>query len=158
MYFKLLCGLAINVDAREKFFDWIIETFPKFSIFIPKNNNVGNYSAELASFEINYIPTGFGLVNRHKGHNMLIYNYETENNQRLDIRLFSSNSKGQSYYDTENIEIEEFILKKSNAYMWKIDGITYLIWYQDGIECNISGNVDKDEAIKIAENILVKNH
>jgi len=31
--------------------------------------------------------------------------------------------------------------------------MTYLIWCQDGIECHVSGNLDKDEVIKVAENI-----
>ncbi|TCS87961.1 uncharacterized protein DUF4367, partial [Keratinibaculum paraultunense] len=125
---------------------------PKFSIFIPQNINKDNI--DLKSLKINYVPMDFKLVNVNEGNNMLIYNYATENNQRLDVKFFSSSSGVQSYYDTEDAEIEEFIFKESNAYMWQTDEKTKLIWYQDDVECHISANLDKDEVIKVAENIL----
>lgn len=151
---SLTGALLINADAREVFFDWIIETFPKFSIFIPRYTDNDNIYVELTSFKINYIPKGFELVDIIEGHNMYIYNYATESNRRFDIRLFSSSGKGQSYYDTENIEIEEFLFKESNAYIWQAGEMTYLIWYQDGVQFNIAGNLDRNEVIKIAKNIL----
>ena len=92
-----------------KGFDWVVVTFPKFSIFIPQNINKDNI--DLKSLKINYVPMDFKLVNVNEGNNMLIYNYATENNQRLDVKFFSSSSGVQSYYDTEDAEIEEFILK-----------------------------------------------
>lgn len=144
--------LVVNAEAREKFFDWIVETFPKFSIFIPQSTD--NDTTDLKLLKINYVPTDFELINVNEGNNMIIYNYATEDNQRLDIKFFSSSSGVQSYYDTENTEIEEFIFKESNAYRWQTDEKTQLIWYQDGIECHITANLDIDEVIKIAENIL----
>lgn len=144
--------LVVNAEVRERFFDWVVVTFPKFSIFIPQNINKD--TIDLKSLKINYVPMDFKLVNINEGHNMLIYNYATENNKKLDISFLASSRKGKSYYDAENIEIEEFIFKESNAYMWQTDEMTYLIWSQDDIECHISGNLDKNEVIKIAENIL----
>ncbi|WP_399326573.1 hypothetical protein [Tissierella sp.] len=32
--------------------------------------------------------------------------------------------------------------------------MTYLLWYQDSIECHIVAHLDKGEVIKIAENIF----
>ena len=86
---------------------------------------------------------------------MLIYNYSADNNQEFDIKLFASSGENKSYYDTEGVDIEEVIFKGSQAYMWQqADEIIYLIWYQDDIECHIIGNLDKDDILKIAENIL----
>jgi dipeptidyl aminopeptidase/acylaminoacyl peptidase len=144
--------LAVNAEAREKVFDWIIETFPQFSIFTSQNIDEDN-PVELTAFNINYVPRGFELVDRNEGRTKLIYNYSTKNDQKLTI-IFSLSSEGKSYYDTENAEIEEFVFKGSRAYIWQTSEITYLIWYQDGIECHISGNISKDEIIKVAENIL----
>lgn len=146
--------LAVNAEAREKVFDWVIEVFEKFSIITPQDIDEGNNSVELSSFKINYIPTGFELVDIHKGRNMLIYIYSANSNQEFNIKLFASSGENKSYYDTEGAEIEEITLKGSPAYMWQIDDMVYLIWYQDGIECHIIGNLDKDEALKVAENIL----
>jgi len=144
--------LAVNAEVREKVFDWIIETFPQFSIFTSQNIDEDN-PVELTAFNINYVPRGFELVDRNEGRTKLIYNYSTKNDQKLTI-IFSLSSEGKSYYDTENAEIEEFVFKGSRAYIWQTSEITYLIWYQDGIECHISGNISKDEIIKVAENIL----
>ena len=145
--------LAVNAEAREKVFKWIVGVFPKFSIFIPQDIDEDGSSIELTSIKINYIPKGFELADIHKGHNMLIYNYLADNNQKLTIKFFNSFGEGKSYYDTEDIEIDEVIIKKSQAYIWQTDQITYLIWYQDGIECHISGTLNQDEIFKIAEKI-----
>lgn len=145
--------LAVNAETRGKVFNWIIEVFPKFSIFISQNIDEDNNSVELTSFKINYIPIGFELIDIQEGHNMLIYDYLTENNQKLTIKFFNSFGEGKSYYDTEDIEIDEVIIKKSQAYTWQTDQITYLIWYQDGVECHISGTLNQDEIFKVAEKI-----
>lgn len=146
--------LAINVEAREKFFHWIMETFPKFSILKSQNINI-NDSIDLTAFKIDYVPKGFELADINEGRNMLIYDYLKENNLELSIRLFIPSEEKVSHYDTENAEVEEFMFKGSQAYFWKTDRFTYLLWYQDGVECHISGNPDKNEMIKIAENIIL---
>jgi len=143
--------LALNAEAREKFIDWTIAVYPKFSIFIPQRTNED--SIELASFKINYVPIGFEMVDIYEGRKILIYHYLAENNQEFDIKLFTLSDEGKSYYDTENVKINKFIFKESQAYLWQTDEMTYLIWYQDGIECHISGNLDKAEIFKVAENI-----
>ena len=158
--FILLCilgfstVLAVNTEAREKVFDWIIEVFERFSIITPQDIHEGNNSVDLASIKINYIPTGFELMDIHKGRNLLVYSYSADSNQEFDIKLFASSGENKSYYDTEGVEIEEIIFKESQAYMWQANEITYLIWYQDGVECHITGNLDKDNILRVAENIL----
>ena len=146
--------LAVNAEAREKVFDWIIEKFPKFSIFISEDINEDNESVELTSFTINYIPEEFELVDINEGRKMLIYNYFGENNQEFYIKLLDSSDKGKSYYDTEGVEVEEITFKESKGYTWQTDEMNYLIWHQDGIEFHIVGNLNKDEILKVAKNIL----
>ncbi|MEY8352847.1 DUF4367 domain-containing protein [Lachnospiraceae bacterium 54-53] len=151
--FSFSAVLAVNANIRDKFINWIIETFPKFSIFTPQNTDENNNSKQLTSLKINYIPDRFELVDINNGRNMLIYNYSSKNEQRFDIKLFASSAEGKSYYDTENVTINEFIFKGSEAYIWQTDKMTYLICYQDSIECHISGNLSKDEILKVAEKI-----
>ncbi len=145
--------LAFNAEAREKCFDWIIEVFEKFSVFEPQSNYYENDAVELTSLEINYVPIGFELKDTRKGQKMLVFNYNSKDNHKLTIKLFSSEIGGKSYYDTENANIKEFIFKESQAYTWQTDEMTYLIWYQDGIECHIAANLSIDEVLKVAENI-----
>lgn len=145
--------LVFNAEARTKLFNWIIEKFPEFSIFTSQKVNEDDGSIDLTSFKIKYIPKGFELSNTHEMRNTLIYDYLSEDNQMLTIKLSISSDERKSYYDTENADIEEFIYKGSQAYTWKTDGITYLLWYQNSVDFHIIGNLNKDEIIKIAENI-----
>lgn len=145
--------LAINVEAREKFYNWVIETLPKFSIFITQNKDENSNFAELNAFKIKYIPSGFELNDTTEFRTMMIYDYLSKDGKKLTIKLFASNSEDKTYYDTENIKVKEFIFKGFQAYTWQTDQITYLIWHQDGIECHVWGNISQDEIEKVAENI-----
>lgn len=145
--------LAVNAEARENVFAWVVETFPKFSIFTSKIGDADNKPVDLTSIKVNYIPDGFELEDIHEGHKMIIYNYSAKNDQKFTVKLFDPSGEGKSYYDTENSEIEEIIFKGSQAFTWQTDKITYLIWNQDGIECHISGNLNKDEILKIGKNL-----
>ncbi len=146
--------LVVNAEAREKVFDWIIERFPKFSVFISKDIDEDNESVELTSFTINYIPERFELVDINQGRKMLIYNYLGENNQEFYIKLLDLSDEGKSYYDTEGAEVEEIIFKGSQGYIWETNEMTYLIWHQYGVEFHIVGNLNKDEILKVAKNTL----
>lgn len=146
--------LVVNAEAREKVFDWIIERFPKFSVFISKDIDEDNESVELTSFTINYIPERFELVDINQGRKMLIYKYLGENNQEFYIKLLDSSDEGKSYYDTEGAKVEEIIFKGSQGYIWETDEMTYLICHQYGVEFHIVGNLNKDEILKVAKNIL----
>lgn len=144
--------LTVNAEAREKVFTWIVERFEEYSIF-SRNINRDSETTDLASFKINYIPIGFELNKIHQGHNMLIYVYSNEDNQELTIKLFQANGNSKSYYDTENAEIEEFTFGDSKAFTWKTDTNTYFISEYSGIEYHISGQLDRQEILTIAENI-----
>ncbi len=48
--------LAVNAEVRESFFDWVVVTFPKFSIFIPQSIDKDNGTTDLKSLKINYVP------------------------------------------------------------------------------------------------------
>lgn len=106
--------LVVNAEAREKVFDWIIEKFPKFSIFTSEDIDENKESVELAAFTINYIPDGFELVDINEGRKMLIYNYLGNNNQKFEIKLFTSSGEGKAYYDTEGVEVKEIARSSSS--------------------------------------------
>lgn len=146
--------LVVNAEVREKVFEWIIDRLPKFSIITSENTGEEDHLINLSSFRINYIPTGFELINRNEGRKMLVYNYSSNDNEEIIIKFIRSSDKGQSYYDTENVDIEEIHFKGSIAYMWQTDKMTYLIWNEGSIEIHVVGNLSKDEILKIGENIL----
>lgn len=153
---SLSAVLTVNAKAREKFFRWIVETFSEFSIFTSQGLDEEDVFIELDSLEINYIPIGLDMEIIHEGRRILVYNYLGENDEKVTVKFIHPLSGGKAYYDTENAEIKEITFKESQAYTWQTDSMAYLIWYQDGIECHVSGSVDIDEIFKVAENIVKK--
>ncbi|HHX62356.1 MAG TPA: DUF4367 domain-containing protein [Epulopiscium sp.] len=150
---SISAALVVNVEAREKMLGWIIQVYPEFNIFIQQNINDDNDLVKLTDLRINYIPEGFELMDIHQGRKMLIYDYLSVDNKVLTIKFSDPSSEGKSYYDIEGVEIEEIMFKGSEAYTWETDVMTYFLWHQDGIECHISGNLNKEEIIRVAENI-----
>ena len=157
--FILVCFLGfssivvVNAEVREKLVSWIVEVFPKYSSFKSKSEEKDNNKVDLKSLKINYVPSGFELIDTMDIRTILVYNYSSNNGQELTVSFSISNNK--SYHDTEGSEIEEFIFKDQPAFLWKTDTGIHLIWHQDGMDCNISASlsISKDEVIKIAENI-----
>lgn len=146
--------LATNVQAREKFFDWIVEKYEQYSIFTPEAINEDYIDkVDIDELKINYIPDGFELDNVQKGKVSMIYKYINIDEQFFYLQINEIMSIAESHSkDTENAEMESIFIKDSEAFYWEHD-IKYLLWQQNGVECFISGNIEKDELIKIAENI-----
>lgn len=153
---SLTLFFSINVEAREKFFDWIIEDHGDFSIFTPENiENRDIEKLKIDDLKINYIPEGYELVDIQKGKINKVSKYINKNNENfLFFVRFSDleiQSNGHSL-DTEDAILEEIKINEHDGYIWTHD-INYLLWQQNGIECFISGNINREEIIKIAENI-----
>lgn len=144
--------LTVNVEARTKFVDWVIERFPKFSIFASEAVDVGNNLIDIGFLNIGYVPDGYELEEIYEGSSMLVYYYLSGEDKRITIS-FALSDEQKSYYDTENADIEEFEFKEFPAFIWQTDQMTCMIWSQDGVDYHISGNIDKDEIIKVAEGI-----
>ncbi|HHV09743.1 MAG TPA: DUF4367 domain-containing protein [Clostridiales bacterium] len=148
--------LVVSVEARTKFFDWVLETFPEFSLFQSQNNADQNDPIELTDLNINYVPDGFVLSDMQESGGILSYRYVNENNMRITIRFVRSSGSMSSYYNyynTEKVGIEDLDIKGIRAYMWQIDEVMLIVWSQDGVECHIVGEINKEEIIKMAENI-----
>ena len=132
------------MEARTKFVDWVIERFPKFSIFASEAVDVGNNLIDIGFLNIGYVPDGYELEEIYEGSSMLVYYYLSGEDKRITIS-FALSDEQKSYYDTENADIEEFEFKESPAFIWQTDQMTCMIWSQDGVDYHISGNIDKDE-------------
>lgn len=58
--------------------------------------------------------------------------------------------------DTEGVEIEEFYYNGEKAMDWKKGEISSLLVYINDVDTLISGQIDREEAMKIADNIKIK--
>ncbi|MDF3004507.1 MAG: hypothetical protein K0S22_979 [Oscillospiraceae bacterium] len=159
--FILVCAISFstalvaNAKLRERFLNWVVETFPKFSIFTTQTTE-SPVAMVLSQDDIvfGYLPEGYRISDVSQGRNMLKYNFlsDDENNQ-LTISFIVSKAGIKSYFNTEDAEVQCISIKNSEAYTWKTDKMTYLLWAQGDIKCQMFGNLDNNELIKIAENV-----
>lgn len=151
-------ALVANAQLRERIFNWVIETFPKYSIFSTQSTEVNtDITLNTASIELGYIPDGYKTDDIFEGETMRVYRYLSSDGEKWLTILFSTPGAGRSYYDTENAEIDRITFNGADAFTWQKDNLTYLIWTQDNLECSVIGHISKDEIMKVAENIVIKN-
>lgn len=148
--------LTVSAGLRERFFHWIVETFPLFSQFsvdtiIPSNNEDFK---RIKNLSIQYIPNGFALMDTFEVEPMVVYNFENSRGQTYDISVSMPNGSPM-LLDSENKKINGIEFKEQPAYWWEKDDIFYFIWQQGGFECSIIGQISYDEAVKTAENIKI---
>lgn len=159
--FILVCAIsfstALVADAklRERFLNWVVETFPKFSIFTTQTTEFPVAMVlKQDSIVFGYLPEEYGISDVSQGRNMLKYTFLSgDGNKQLTISFIISEAGIKSYFNTEDAEVQCISIKKSEAYTWKTDKMTYFLWAQGDIKCQMFGNLDYNELIKIAENI-----
>ncbi|MDO5028031.1 MAG: DUF4367 domain-containing protein [Bacillota bacterium] len=153
---SLIMFFSINVEARQKLFDWIIKDFGSYSSFTPEIiDPQSSESINIDDLKILYIPKDFELVEEKIARISKIILYKDKNNEDLFfyIKLKNfENSNSINLYDTEDAVLEEIFINGNKAYYWTHE-TNMLLWQQDNIECFISGSISKDQIIKIAENI-----
>lgn len=146
--------LAVNGEAREKFFGWVIEVFPEFSIFDRKGDREHSDPTNLEKFYFSYIPSGYWLEDTRMGANMKIYGYENKNKDKLVIQLLISPEGSKTFINTEGIEAEEIVVRDLQAYIIENGTSISLIWHEDGVEFLVSCTLSREEIVKIAENLV----
>lgn len=148
--------LATNAEARDKIYSWIIEDRGTYSIFKAEKPAIEEEILDIDDLKINYIPQGFELLEIQRGNINKIYQYANKNEEFVFINFSNISKKSNgTNFDTEDAVLEEIMINGNNGYIWS-HNINYLLWQQNGIECFISGNISREEIIKIGENISKK--
>lgn len=145
--------IATNVKARQLVFGWVVETFPEYSDFnfYPEDGEV--VDIDLDEIEINYIPDGFMLVEEFKGTRSISFRYENQDRNYIEIFITKG---GSSSYDTENVDVLKMEFRNTDAFVWHKNSISFIVWEEDGVMCDIIGYISIEEALKIGENIEIK--
>lgn len=159
--FILICAisfstaLVVNAQWRQKFLNWVVEIFPQFSIFTTQTEVTSTSTALSQSAVVfGYLPAGYEISDVFESRNMLKYNFISgDKDKMLTVSFEVSKSEIRTYYNTENSELQRIDFKNFEAYTWQTDNKTYLVWFENEIECRILGNIDYKEIIKIATNI-----
>lgn len=164
--FILICAvsfstaLVTNAKWRQRFLNWVVETFPQFSVFTMQAEAPA-VSAALSQRNVvfGYLPEGYTLNDVSQGRSMLIYDFlNGSGDKSFEISFIVSKPGVKTYFDTEDAKIQRVPFGQSEAYTWQTDKMTYFVWVQADIACQILGNIDYRELIKIAQNVEIKNN
>ncbi len=108
-------------------------------------------------FVIGYIPEGFEFDSATDGPGVKENYYFNEQGDHLVVGIYESEGHS-SYYDSENSEYEEITINGQNGYLMynEAESTGSIAFGDTSFSVSITGKVAKEELIKIAENITVK--
>ena len=135
-------------EVRAACYDILVRITSKYIQF--------DYNAsdeELEPISIGYIPEGFCKVKEFNDINMYYIAYENEKGERLSLDCYKS---GSSSLDNEHHVITDVTINGSPGQYFSTTDERFqnmLIWYNDKGFFTIVTSLDKDEILKIAENV-----
>ena len=161
VFLIVLFGVAITTVSvgayRERFMKYIAKitrrsTDYDFAIATDKY-----YCADLTKTVYGYIPNGF--VKKSEVHNSdMICQVEFSKDDEdyyLDFTVLTKDSAASTSIDTEGSELSEITVRGEDAILNIKNGYCTLIWSRRNVLCQLYGKIDKEEAIRIAENIEI---
>lgn len=158
-----LTAVTFGVKAiREPFLRFIVETFEKFSsiIFMNDDDNSGQSSIsadaeiEFEAVEPSYIPEGFVLESKIDDLLWFQTTYISSNNKIVTYTQMSSND-AIVQADTEDTTYDKLQINGFEAISYSKNGTNTVVFNSDKYVFTVTGSVDMDEIIKIAESIKI---
>lgn len=147
---------SINTGARSKVYDWIIKDFGTYSTFsFVQLEETDEEILGLDDLKISYKTKNFKLIKTKeaKAYKKFIYGHKKNPKTTYEIRFKKlAGPDDISAYKTGYGDIEDLYIGNHKGYYWH-NKINYLLWQQNGLEILISGPINKDELMKIADSI-----
>lgn len=110
---------------------------------------------DVTKVEVGYVPEGFELVNDE----MLMEGYRVIGYQNLGCeKIILTLAKTDLYaynVDNENFEAKEVKVNEHQAYMFNDNGQNIILWQVGDSTFQITGDIEDDELVKIAKNVLI---
>lgn len=159
-----LTAVTFGVKAiREPFLRFIVETFEKFSsiIFMNDDDNSGQSSIsadadfEFEAVEPNYIPEGY--VKDSKIEDFIFYQISYLSIDKTSSITYTQMSINDTIVqaDTENTTYDKLQINGFEAISYTRNGNNTVVFNSDKYVFTVTGSVDMDEIIKIAESIKI---
>lgn len=107
---------------------------------------------------LNWLPEGMVETKRDEGTTSSLLNYDNSKGKRLIVyvRRIKEGSLNTSSFDTEDTQVSEIIINGNPATLAVENDHVRLIFFIDNYRCSLSGILTADEAVRIAENIILK--
>ena len=144
----VLLAIATTAFAIPQSREYIVDKFSNHSEY---NVVDKKKSTKVKSLNVNYIPAGFEKVEDYISEDFYIENYKNADKSFAVQKLKLSRSIGfdTEYHDAENIKTNDL-----DGVYYRDDNEEKGIIFNDGNYIYIiSGNIEKDELVKIAQNV-----
>ena len=149
--------LAIDVDAREAFFGWLMEQNTLFSHFVFTRDSA---EPDLAQFYPGWIPDGYSLYDNYSIQNGQVFLYSNDLGDILSFIYTSSPENLEVYVYTEACSQETLSVHGDDAQLYIPEDTTEaseLIWQDShGTLFLVSGKCGKTVLVQFAEKIFKK--
>lgn len=143
----VLLALATTAIASPAFRQFTLKDFSNHSEY-----RVGDIkkAKAVSSLKLNYIPDEFKMVDKYESVNLFLFSYKN-GEQIFDVeKLYLRSTIG---FDTENSIKEELQINGADAtYYRTADNWGTVIFNNGEYIYHISGNISKEELVKIAQN------
>ena len=159
-----LTAVTFGVKAiREPFLRFIVETFEKFSsiIFMNDDDNSGQSSIsadadfEFEAVEPSYIPEGFTLETKME--DFVRYQAYYLNNDKTSFITYTQTMIDDTVMqaDTEDTTYNEIQINGYEAISYSRNGANNVVFSSNKYVFTVTGSVETNELIKIAESIKI---
>ena len=149
--------LATNSNVRAAVTDAIVQWYKEYiNIDFGKlpDSDASDEIPDLDALRIGYIPDGFELTSSNEDSDLREYVYATVDEKILIVGLYSSETADVGV-DIEDVTFEEITINDDQAFLSYNEsfGVGTLVVGNSKYMIVISGELEKSELIKIAENI-----
>lgn len=151
--------VTMSVEAfRVRFFNMVIETSEKFSLVTQQEGGDVDDAIDvpvdwMEFYYPSYLPEGY-VIERAEMLNDTKYMY-FNNSEGQNMRFIQGNMSSQSQIDTQDGRLLEVDINGNDGLIATKEGISILIWSDDGTSFSIQGNVEQSILLEIAEGIKI---
>ena len=145
--------LIFTVEAiRVRVFNFFIERNERYTeIRIEEENNIKTPELDWENYyQPTYMPEGYYFESEEDGGLIKILNYSDGKNQ---IIITQTNNSAGIQIDTEDATTEKININGNEGFLIIKEDRSMIFWHNEERSFTITGNIKKEEIIKIAESI-----
>lgn len=146
-------AMGVNAEFRENIIKWFIEATEQYTLFnLELSNSVDPLEQNI--YVPTYIPERYHMYRSDVLPGFISYTYEDENQDVLNITI--SEPDTNTYLNTEGMKKEVITINGQQAFLYHDGVYGSLATNIDGYALYVTGKANRDDFIKIAENVVKK--
>ena len=153
LFFALI---MTSPEVRAAVENVILKWYDKYTEFIFTESTTGLVAEKIEDVDCLYMPTNYELISDEIGEDTrnIFYTNKVNTDLYLLIEILRNHNATVSF-DNEQLEYEKTIIGTNECWLMYNDMETYggIVITNDSLTVKITGYVEKDDLIKIAENI-----